>query len=558
MSWWMIGLGQTAFFHFILNLFFPLSKITALLAIIIPSLPLVRIYYKEQGYKTLLESLFQVKIPLIIFSPLIFFVFAKSSLPPYQFDEMAYHYLSPFDLANSVKWSFSGGIYQVIPHSLDLIYHILFALFHTYSVARLTHFALFFSSHLTLYLWLKTRYGIVPAIIYWVSIFYTPGQNWVYPSTSGYVDAGTTSFILIGIIFAFETIFWSKRQVYASIIFFSLALGSKYTPITSFLAYLFPMLILNPTSFKPHKLIKPLLLAVSVGLFWYIKNTIFTLNPIYPFVFGCRAIDCIGSKSFFGGWTTIVKISNIPSIFTDLSGGNPKILYFFIIALILASATRQIKISRLSLIIGLTTFTEVLFMKYFSGFYLRYFYHLRFILLLFIATQTSISIKGTIIWRYLRVIFICAVSFFYIRNIPRLVYYYYRYDLTAIEKDFALGRIDIFQWIKHLHPKTSQAVEWCNKQTSPVILHTGDPDLIWFDYEGMSRVFMTNCQITTVSSIEKTSGNPYYYYSIASCPPENESPFDRFSNYNQRILRSFNNSVACKGESINKVIKIIK
>lgn len=557
-SWWMIGLGQSIFVLFILNLFYPLSSRISLISVVLPAVPFIMGYLRDKNLHILLLELKRLALPLLLFCPLIGFLFAKASLPPYQFDEMAYHYLSPFDLANAAPWSFSGGIYQVIPRNLNLLFHLLFSIFKTYSVARLTHFVLFISALLIVYSWLKLRFGILSAVIFWLFVFYTPGQNWVYPSTSGYIDIGTASFVLIGIILAIENVVWGNRdQIHGSLVYFSLALGSKYTSILPSVSYLLPSIARSLKTINRKLLLYTLFVAISVGLFWYLKNIYFAHNPIYPFLFGCQPADCVGGAGLFEGWTTKVVPANFHTILTDLLGGNTKVLSIFAFAVILSVFARPSNLLLTSFMIFSCTAIEFIMMKYFSGFYLRYFFHLRFIALILIASQASLKIRGHIIFRYLRVIFIGFVIVFLMRNIPRQIRYYYRNDLTPIELNYALNKIDIHAWVKHLHPKTRVAVDWCDKRSELTVLNTADPDLIWFDFEGMSRIFMTNCQIKIYDPADSKRLSfqaKDYYFTITNCRMQDDIKMLGYENSQQKRLRIINNDIVCQLNVVNEVV----
>lgn len=547
-SWWFIGLGQSSFIFFLINLFLPLNKQVALASILIPSIPLTLFYIKDKMYISLTFEIRRLFLPILIFLPLLPFMLMKASLPPYQFDEMAYHYLSPFSLASSTPWSFSGGIYQVIPRNLNVIFNILFAIFKTYSVARLTHFLIFFSALLVAYRWVSKHFGTLSGVIFFTFVFYTPGQNWVYPSTSGYIDVGTAGFTIVAILMAIESLIWCLETPLSSLIFFSLALGSKYTSLLAFVAYATPLLIVNFKHLFKKQFIYLVLVCVSVGAFWYIKNVYFVGNPIYPFVFGCRPADCVGGSSLFDGWTTPVTPEYFLSILKDLLGSNIKVIVIFGLSILFAIVSRPQKFLLVSSLIFLLTCVEFIMMHYFSGFYLRYFIHLRYLALVFISVQTSLRIKGSLFTRYSRVVFILFVIFFLVRNVPRQIIYYYYHDLTPVEKSYALGQLNIFGWTKNLHPKTFQVIEWCDNRHDQTILQTSDPDIIWFDFEGMSRVFMTNCHIKVFSTnfvSIKDIPTDSLFLSINPCRVEDEIKTLGYENENQLYMRKLNNSIVC-------------
>jgi len=73
------------------------------------------------------------------------------------------------------------------------------------------------------------------------------------------------------------------------------------------------------------------------------------------------------------------------------------------------------------------------------------------------------------------------------------------------EAKYALRQIDIYQWIEEYFPLTKDVIFWCEKQEKPVELVSFDPQIIWNSYEGLSRVFLTNCNYANIGSLNKSS-----------------------------------------------------
>ena len=89
----------------------------------------------------------------------------------------------------------------------------------------------------------------------------------------------------------------------------------------------------------------------------------------------------------------------------------------------------------------------------------------------------------------------------------RFVYKFYREENTFLrenEVNYALKKMDIYQWVEEYFPKTKGVVNWCDQQNKPVELVTFDPEMIWMSYEGLSRVFLTNCYYANIYSWNKS------------------------------------------------------
>jgi hypothetical protein len=91
------------------------------------------------------------------------------------------------------------------------------------------------------------------------------------------------------------------------------------------------------------------------------------------------------------------------------------------------------------------------------------------------------------------------------------------------EAKYALRQIGIYQWIEEYFPLTKDIIFWCEKQEKPVELVSFDPQIIWNSYEGLSRVFLTNCSYVNIGSLNKTyeylKEESLLLVSIAPCDP---------------------------------------
>jgi len=561
--WWLFGWGTCTFFWFIAHQFVPLKPewIIALSSLLVGiSLPT---YIKADGWLSLTRALRQGIVPLLLLTPLFPALWVKASLPPYMTDEMAYQLISPYELSVADRWQFSPGIYHVIPKSLNIFFHASFALFRTYSPARIVHFAIVVSAFLGVYEWVKLRWGAGRAVLFWVLFFYWPGQQLLIAATSGYVDMAAAAFTFLGAVLAIEAVVFQNPSVLlASVAAFSLASGTKYSSLFSIASYGIIVLIAVVTrriSLSKSLIFSASLIAVLLGGFWYVKNIAYRGNPIYPFVFGCRETECVGNSSFFGDWTTRIQVKNIPSIVNDLMVGNRKLELALVCAglLSLLGASRKVRVFNLVLGVGLAI--EFGFMKAMSGFLMRYFWHIQFLLLLFMVVQTHKSVRDSEWVRILKSLLMAFLILFAAINFLRTSRFtYYPDRLSPQEISFATGKTDIFTWTKDRLPQMSQVISWCNNPPyAPVEMYRLDPDLIWFTYEGQMRIFMTNCHLTdlpidpslpanlTYSYIQTSVKQPFIYVSLAGCQPESQIQHYEYENPYQRYLRYANNDLVC-------------
>lgn len=564
---WMVGFGVYCFLWFILNLFVPLNKNNVLLSLL-PFIFFIPSYIKRKGYTSLISSIYQLSIPILLLLPLYLTIFSRASLPPYLTDEMAYQFISPQDLVSSKPWEFSGGLYQVIPKNLNVLFHTTFALTNTYSVARLIHFFIFLTATLTAYTWLKQRFGFIQALVFWLMTYFVYQPSLIEAATSGYVDIGTASFLLCMIVVVLE-IYQSKKLslIPYFFMFAGLALGSKYSAIFGFVGWfglLATFFLINKKTVNVGQttrlFIVGSLIFIVTGGFWYLKNFAYTGNPIYPFLFGCRGSECIGNSSFFGDWTTRINLRNIPAIFNDLLVGNRKleILAVFSFLICALSKSKKLLVTNLLLITGILI--EFGFMRMFSGFLLRYFWHLQFLIFMFISLQTYSGYKDLPWMRIIRGLFTFILILFLVVNyIRNSVYAFYPDRLPSRHIKYAFGLDSIYDWTKDSFPQMHTVVEWCDSQrlSEPIWLYRVDPDLVWFTFEGQMRVYMTNCRISdfgpdpklghekAYDQLKQNIKTPAWFASLNPCQKNEDIKYLPWETEHQRFLRRANNNIIC-------------
>lgn len=570
---WVFGLGLFVFTWFILYFFIPLKPLYILITAAIFLFVSLPAYLKFNGPVNLIHCFRENPWPFIIIAPLLPAVFVKASLPPYYFDEMAYQFLSPAGIINQVAWDFwPGGFYQNLPRTLNLFFWLIFSLVDTYSPARLLHFLIYSTSLFTIYLWLKKNINLFSALIFFGLFLYLP-QDVLTSSTLGYVDIGAIFLASLGAISLLD--FLLNRQsasILAAGMLWGLSLGIKNTPLTSLISYsaIFLLFMGLERLFRQKKPVLNLRLIFSAitlffifGGYWYLKNLILFYNPIYPFVFPCKqglAEVCGKGSGFFAGWMQPINRQTLPAIFSGLMANARPLTILFITNLLLLLFQKNKRILVSALFIIFAVILEFILLKNFSGYYARYHQHIQISLFLLFVLQV---VKPTRIKKIKNFIFILfSLMLFYIafRNAYRMLKFTYSiYYLPASETSYALGKMNIRQWISLKFPKMKDFLFFCeNPPNNEVFKYAWiDPDLIWFEYDGMLRTFMTNCAIESppiegvpldmVSSFLRENRSDFYFPSIHTCVTTSElkKPNNPFANPQQIYLNKLTNKLVC-------------
>lgn len=404
---WLLGLGVVIFVYFLSHFFVPLSFPTILIILILSVVLSIRFYIEKKGVKSLLLFIKDKTLPFVIVLLILPQVFIKSSQPPYVWDEMAYHYISPSTLYFEQIWNTGSSFYQNLPRLLETAYTALFSLTNTYSAARVLHFSIFITFLMTGYAFLKKNFGLAVAIVFYLlTIFYK--ENYLLWSTFGYIDVGMMSFVMIGFFTFLDYIFRKNiNSLLYSITFLALAVGTKYSALTQLISLMF---ISFPILFKKYRLSiiknKKILIGLAMfmvlGGYWYIKNLIVLGNPIYPFIFGCRLDNC---ETMSLGYTMPLIFSNTLPIFTRVFFYNKYLQSLFIIAIILSLILGTKKVKKMVIIILIYLTIDLFLLKSISGFEMRYLYHWQILSILIIVTPLSALKKMTtlqLFWKNIR------------------------------------------------------------------------------------------------------------------------------------------------------------
>jgi hypothetical protein len=470
---WIMGLGIYVFFWFIVGFFLVPNRNNIFMSAILMGIPAILYHIEFRGYKQIIENKINFLFALVITLPLLFAVYVKSSLPPYQWDEMVYHYLSPRALADITTWKFGGGFYENLPRTIDTFYTLVFSLTHTYSVARLFHFLMLFTILVSVFGWVRERFGKVSALLFVTFCLYT-NQNLIQDATSGYVDIAVSSLVFLGIISL-----WEQGQALWSA--WGMAVGTKYSAviplISNGLMYTF--------SFRPKvkQWIVIILMIALFGGYWYIKNLILTGNPTFPLYFPCLRYQesCIAKSSYFEGWIYKINIKNVPVIGGMIFSGNKKLAALFVLAGVLILLRKSKREGEIAIKILTIVLIDFLLMSFSSGYHPRYFIYIQFIFILFVVIPQSRLYK----------VLLATVALITVVNTINVVYYH---SLPKWQIDYALKKSTIYDFVGNILPEMKNVVYWCDNQKDIKEITQLDPELNWFDYEGRMSVFLTNCR----------------------------------------------------------------
>lgn len=568
---WLIGFGFFIFVWFILSLITTYTKIPVLTSIaILLSLTLPE-YIKSKEYLKIVRELWSLRIPILIILPFLPAIFVKASTPPYYADEMAYQFISPSTLATLAPIKYTGGIYADLPRIQNLFYEIIFSLTKTYSVARLTNFTILVTSMLYAFKILKKNFGFLPGFLF-VFIFFSLPQDIVLTSTLGYVDVPAYSYLAIALVSAVDFLNNRKENfLVLSALFWAMNLGTKYTGVSAFVSFVFVFLTILTVKrkeylkiFRKKLLVKLGFIFLLFGGYWYVKNFVVFGNPIYPFIFPCWgkfSSHCQTGGSFFGEWTMKVTLANAYPILKLLLSTNIFLQMMVVATPLIAFFTKSSKIRLILFFLLSTVAIELLILKFFSGFYVRYHQHMQHYLIaaLVISVANREALRQGLAKALVTILILTSLATYI---------YTIRYSnslrfLNWYEINYSIGKIDIYDWVEWKFPDMKATILWCEDPPDGLgtKLARFDPDLIWYDYGGYMRVFMTGCKyvnpplegIEVEKVLQKTKEGKMKFW-IASpyrCIPDSDvKPKYDYEGEHQLYLRKLNNKIICNSEEI--------
>jgi hypothetical protein len=302
-------------------------------------------------------------------------------------------------------------------------------------------------------------------------------------------------------------------------------------------------------------------LFLVFGGYWYVKNFVLFGNPIFPFILPCLwghyGASCPQASGFFGDWTMKITLANARIILSELFNKNTFLQVLVLLTPVVSFWGSNKKIRILSYFVFGTVVLELLILKYFSGFYIRYQQHMQLYLLLGVILTLVNKYRNRylkILVRFCTLILVVTAITFYIYTI--------RSDTWKLldwnEVNYATGRTNITQWVNYNFPKMKDTISWCentpmNKMTP---LARFDPDLIWFSYEGLMRVFMVDCYysnpplegipLDNVIKVAKDQKMQFWIASLNGCLTNKELA----TMTDEPSLRELNNIIVCNSKEV--------
>ncbi|MCK5044587.1 hypothetical protein KAR26_02570 [Candidatus Parcubacteria bacterium] len=258
------------------------------------------IYFYKNLKKVLRSALTQTRLDKILLSFLLILIVLVSFsafMPPFRTDTIFYHLPEARMMAeNRVftdDWNkLAENLWTPWTASIPLLTESLFAIAITvsdFSLAHLTHYQIFLSLILFIYVFIRKRFNKTYGLLAALSIFTL--FELVVNSTVTYVDAAMVAFDIAGLLIFISWFFSNKKS---SLILSALLLGfaasikylSFYNLAIIILFFLFKIIFIDKKNI--FGIIKISLLFFGFWLmsagFWYIKNLILYLNPVYPFL----------------------------------------------------------------------------------------------------------------------------------------------------------------------------------------------------------------------------------------------------------------------------------
>lgn len=499
---WLFGMGFFVFVWYFLGFVFLPNSLNLILSLTLVTLPFLPGYIKGGFFGSILGGRKILIWPLLLLLPLLPVFWIKASLPPYQWDELAYHYSSPWGYHHIVLRHLTDGFYENIPRLYDSLYAIMFSFSKTYSIARLFHFLTYFSAFTFVFHWLKRTSGLTASLIFSIIMLYIPADI-TYSATSGYVDIAANVFILMGTISTIEFI-RQKTPLTVPTSFWALALGTRYNSLIPFVSIM-PLLAATSwrhvLSYRVHKkLVSVIIVFVVLGGFWYLKNLLLTGNPIFPFIFPCFRFQetCQSMQGYLGDWWLLkVNFQNLPDIIYYTLAGSKSLAVISALTFFLATQIRKKFRFEVWFLIAFLL-TNFILIKYLSGFLFRYFIYTQYLVFLIIALvldQTKFTHK---LFSGLRWLALGFTIVFIVRQMPRSISRAYSPEkLPQAEINFALGKSTVYDWADYLFPKSGALIRWCDRpdieDEIPITFY--DPDITWYQFEGRFNAFLHKCAI---------------------------------------------------------------
>ncbi len=269
------------------ELFFSLSAGMALTVIYISFLAISGILYKPL-LLLLLTGLIGLKYIKLtkeyIYIALLFIIFLPSMVltlyPPFYWDDTGYHLPLAQAMVEQHRLVFDKFlIYPVFPLNGDIL--LISGLSFDPVTAQLIPWICFFTLSAGCFSEIKKRFSYGAGFI--ASSLFCSNQILTFFSTICYIDTIVCLFITSAVIALYNFLNdKDKKWLYISGVFLGISLGTKYIAII-FLVIITILLVL----FKKQKeLLIYILIVLTFGCPWYIRNFYYTGNPVWPVLGG--------------------------------------------------------------------------------------------------------------------------------------------------------------------------------------------------------------------------------------------------------------------------------
>ena len=288
-----LGFGILSFLVFVLgflHLLYRSVSYTLLVVLTVSSIPQIRTLLKKfQDVKKVKDtSSFMIILGFILILCIcanLIQVFA----PPLNYDSLAYHLAIPKLYAGEHRvFYIPHNVYSNFPMTMEFLYLLSFLLYGD-TLAKLVHFSMGLLTILAIYSfslrYFNKKVGLLASVLFYNIPLVGLLSGWAF---------NELMLTLYGFLAIASIINWvssdKNRQDWLTVsaIFCGLSIGTKYTA----LLFLLPILLLaivikesrekkNPTS-PFRKIALFLLISLLVASPWFMKNIVYTHNPVYP------------------------------------------------------------------------------------------------------------------------------------------------------------------------------------------------------------------------------------------------------------------------------------
>ncbi|MFH0948023.1 MAG: glycosyltransferase family 39 protein [Elusimicrobiota bacterium] len=230
------------------------------------------------------EFNFQEIFLIIIFFVFFVVAFIGALTPPTFYDSLVYHLAIPSQYIKSHQIiKINTNLFSNFPQNIEMLYAMALILCNDI-VANLIHFIFFPLICLSIYGFLRERY--TNKIPIFASLIFSTTPAVVMLASGTYIDLGLTFYLFLSFV---SLVKWTEtaqnKWLILSGLLCGFSLGIKYTAGIS--AIIFILMILYSSFSKKQNFFLNIALFITpaflVFLPWFVKNYIFTGNPVFPF-----------------------------------------------------------------------------------------------------------------------------------------------------------------------------------------------------------------------------------------------------------------------------------